>query len=1058
MKPVRLTMTAFGSFAEETSVLFDEFQSGLFLVVGETGAGKTTIFDAIVFALFGTASGSMRRPDMMHSDYVEKSTDTRVSLTFDHVGRRYTVSRTIHYRKSRSGQYSDGVLTAEFRAPDAEPLTGHTAVTKRCEELLGLNADQFKKIVMLAQGEFREFLSADAGKKSEILGRLFDSTEYVRYQSLLGAARTALSERRKAHRETVEHLMNSAFLPPAPEPDREDELYLPGDPHLLERLDALTERERTTAKLLTDGKTDARRALDALNVRRGAAAGDNEKLRELAKKNQHLLALEAQRAGVELLSERRSRGERAFRRVLPVLEKRTQAIAAAEAAGAEILRLRERAEELRTARGEAGSELARAEALEPRVRELQAEQRRVEESLPVYDEAARESEALAKAQKDVDELRRSLTETTGRKAAADAARADGEAELLTLEGAQTEAVRAQNLYALAAANVEELTGENGIRKGVEDAEKAARDLAAHEAVLAELVTEAAKKEEAYHRLYRAFIGGQAGLLGAELEETLRADGRARCPVCRSEFTDGEPHSFAVPLEGTPTQSQVDAAKEIFSAADQARQERSGLISELRAGLQRDRKTLLARACRLLPDCQSWEVLTGPGRLDRAAESFRSALAEADDRRGKAAERLARQDALKKRMSELAGENARLGEELEALRTRLQEAEKTAAARAERRKARQSALPFPTLDLARERIATLSKESAALTGRIEASRNAFNAAKEAADRAEGQLSAAEKALPGLERESELARERFLQALSDNGFSDAASFEAALPPAGEDAETWLARQAEIIADWHNDLENTRKRAAELTEQTAGLSYTDLEALDARLQEAEARVSAAEDALARHKALLQNHTDVRRKAAASLAALAETDAAWARLDKLADLALGAAGEGGKLSFERYVMGSIFRQVLEMANRRLDVMSGGQYTLVHTTNAGRANAVAGLEIEVLDASTGRQRGAASLSGGETFQVSLSLALGLSDVVYSRAGGIGLDAIFIDEGFGALDSGALDSAIGVLSQLTEGNRLVGVISHVDKLAESIPQKLRVKKTARGSVLTAELS
>ena len=145
-------------------------------------------------------------------------------------------------------------------------------------------------------------------------------------------------------------------------------------------------------------------------------------------------------------------------------------------------------------------------------------------------------------------------------------------------------------------------------------------------------------------------------------------------------------------------------------------------------------------------------------------------------------------------------------------------------------------------------------------------------------------------------------------------------------------------------------------------------------------------------------------------------------------------------------------------MANRRLDVMSGGRYTLVHTTNAPRANAVAGLEIEVLDASTGRQRPAGSLSGGETFQVSLSLALGLSDVVQSRSGGMGLDAIFIDEGFGALDSGALDSAVGVLTQLTEGDRLVGVISHVDKLEESIPQKLRVKKTARGSQLTCELS
>ena len=171
-----------------------------------------------------------------------------------------------------------------------------------------------------------------------------------------------------------------------------------------------------------------------------------------------------------------------------------------------------------------------------------------------------------------------------------------------------------------------------------------------------------------------------------------------------------------------------------------------------------------------------------------------------------------------------------------------------------------------------------------------------------------------------------------------------------------------------------------------------------------------------------------------------------------------MGAKSEGGKLSFERYVMGSIFREVLEMANRRLDIMSGGRYLLVHTTGAGRTNSVAGLEIEVLDLVTGKQRPSNSLSGGESFQVSMSLALGLSDVVQSHAGGIGLDTLFIDEGFGTLDGGALDNAVTVLKQLTEGNRLVGIISHVDKLEESIPQKLRVRKTGQGSRLTRELS
>ena len=170
-----------------------------------------------------------------------------------------------------------------------------------------------------------------------------------------------------------------------------------------------------------------------------------------------------------------------------------------------------------------------------------------------------------------------------------------------------------------------------------------------------------------------------------------------------------------------------------------------------------------------------------------------------------------------------------------------------------------------------------------------------------------------------------------------------------------------------------------------------------------------------------------------------------------------MGASGEGGKLSFDRYVMGAVFREILEMANRRMELMSGGRYELVHKTGADRKNAKAGLEIEVLDNSTGQQRPSGSLSGGEAFFTSLALALGLSDVVQSHAGGRQMDALFIDEGFGTLSDDVLDKALDVLNQLTEGKRLVGIISHVDKLSESIPQKIRVRSGEKGSTLSLEV-
>ena len=157
--------------------------------------------------------------------------------------------------------------------------------------------------------------------------------------------------------------------------------------------------------------------------------------------------------------------------------------------------------------------------------------------------------------------------------------------------------------------------------------------------------------------------------------------------------------------------------------------------------------------------------------------------------------------------------------------------------------------------------------------------------------------------------------------------------------------------------------------------------------------------------------------------------------------------------LSFDRYVMGYVFREILEMANQRLDIISGGRYELIHEVNARRDNAIAGLEISVLDMATGKSRPSSSLSGGESFFVSLALALGLSDVVQNHAGGTQLDALFIDEGFGSLDNGTLDMALEALNQLTAGKCLVGIISHVGKLEENIPQKIRVKNSEQGSSL-----
>ena len=1060
MRPIDLTMKAFGSFAKETAVRFSDFQSGLYLIVGETGAGKTTIFDAVVFALFGAASGSNRKPDMMHSDYVEKSEDTAVRLVFEQSGRRYTVERTIHFRKKRgtADEYGDGALDAVLTLPDgAPPVKGHGAVTKRCEELLGLNADQFRKIVMLAQGEFREFLAADAAKKSDILGRLFDSSEYVRYQNLLNASRAALADRRKQYRDTVDTVMRTVFK--APEDEEDGALYLPGDPRLTGDLDRLIAADRQKTAELAERKTAAQKAVDEINSRKGAAEGNNQKLDELLAAREHGQKLDGRREEMERLAREYALAEKAWRRVCPARERWNAARDAAQNAKRDIDSLRERVARLTGERDEAQTVVNGDGEANDRVLAVNAEDRKIADSLPRYDELATELAEYGRETDAAEALRGTLDAANERRNEASEKLSRGQEELSLLENADAEAARAEARYAQARENAAEWSGEGGVARGVEALREDEAALRADEETLAALAKDAGDAEARYHRAYQAFIGGQAGLMAAELEKALSETGSAVCPVCRSTFHAGREHEFAPLVEGTPTQAEVDAAKKRFEQCEKKRGDRSGAVEKQRAALEGRKDSLLARAKKLLPDCGGWEQLAGADYLSAASERFARAEADAEAAYEEAGRKQKRKAALREQRERLTAELNALAEETERGKQELGGAEKKLAALDAKIKTLRAALPFETREAAEAKRAALAEERDALSARIDAHRKALDAAKEALDKARGELTAKENALPGQESAASQAKNDYDTALAANGFSDAGALDAALAPMGaDDRESWLTRRQEELNAYRNECRNTEDRIRELAEQTREMSYTDLEELKRQLGEAGEARDAADGAYAAQNELLRNHEDVRRRIGDALNELRKTDGAWERLDRLAELAMGASAEGGKLSFERYVMGSIFREVLSMANRRLDVMSGGRYSLVHTMNAGRSNSVAGLEIEVLDVSTGRQRPANSLSGGETFQVSLSLALGLSDVVQSRAGGIGLDTIFIDEGFGALDSGALDNAIAVLGQLTEGNRLVGIISHVDKLEESIPQKLRVRKTAHGSELTSELS
>jgi exonuclease SbcC len=688
---------------------------------------------------------------------------------------------------------------------------------------------------------------------------------------------------------------------------------------------------------------------------------------------------------------------------------------------------------------------------------LRTEWQNIKNILPQYDALAENQAALQAEQAKTKAADEQQAEAQTK---LDAARAELEAiaaEQKTLAGIDAEAVAQENRCKEAQKNADALAD---IQSRVAARQRDAAALQTREAELEALSREALAAEEQHHKLYQRFLGGQAGLLAQQLEQSLNEQGHALCPVCGSAFHAGQPHTFATLPEGTPTQAVVDAAKAGYETKESERKTLQSKVDGLRATLHEKQEGILRDAKALLPDCEGWAQLAADAYLEEKRAVFAQALEAADKKMQALRAGQKRNAQLTQMQQQKAEEEKRLAERIDALN------EQAAAARlaAENLRAtilqQQKQLPYATKEEARAAQAELGVRGKALKDQIEANATALKDAENALASTVGALKNAEERLPALRREREQAAQELDAALRQAGFASLEEVHAALAcTGGTDSaswQAWLDTQNKKLMDFGSDCQHTAQRIEELTEQTAGFAYTDLDALDEQRAAAQAAYAAADEACKQLERLLDNHREVQRRVQTAQVELEKTDAAWQRLDDLADLAVGVNGEGGRLSFDRYVMGTVFQQILEMANRRLNIMSGGKYELNHLLNSERRNAVAGLDIEVLDMNTGKPRPSASLSGGESFLASLSLALGLSDVVQSRAGGRKLDALFIDEGFGSLDDSTLDTAMEVLGQLTEGNRLVGVISHVAKLEESIPQKIRVKNGKNGSSLALE--
>ncbi|TVL89677.1 AAA family ATPase [Streptomyces sp. SAJ15] len=1043
MRLHRMSVTAFGPFGGTQEVDFDELAAaGLFLLHGPTGAGKTSVLDAVCFGLYGGVPGARQGAGLtLRSDHADPHTLTEVVLELTVGGRRLEITRrpqqTRPKRSRKSTKGADGFTTQRAhselreRSADGEWVglsRSHQEIGLEIEQLLGMNREQFCQVVLLPQGDFARFLRADAEARGKLLGRLFDTGRFAAVEDHLAEARRTAQQRvvggderllALAHRMAQAAgdsadlrglaLLDAGGAPPAVPGQRtgsrarsraerptaraaraasgaERTAPAPGEPGFAAAVLEWAAIARSGARERADIAAAAVRTAEAAHDRAAAALESVRELDRLQRRHadarRRAAELDARRADVDQARARLERA-RAAESVAPALELH---------AGAE-----------REHQAAAAAERAARDLLPPRLADAPAEQlttmeRQLREELGRLAVARRAERRAAEIAVEAAEL--------DREARADEEAAQEAADWLAgweparlahqrrVEVAQAAAVQAERLGAQLGPAERQLAA--ALRR---DALEAEVDAAEDGSLRAR--REAATARERWLDLKERRLRG----IAAELAGGLLPG--EPCAVCGSADH---------PRPARAAEGHVDRAAEEAALADSERADAARKAAEERL---RELREAMAAARAEAADTPTVE-------LAHALEELRAAFATA---REAGADAHAAREALDHAEAEH-------GRRLEQLR----DAERDAASRASRRDV-----------LARER-ADLEEQVAQARG---AAASVADHARELERRVALLAGAADAA-----RATESAALRLKD--SDARLADAAYRAGFDTPRGAADAVLPDHRQRALQDhldrWHSE---SAAVAAELDDPqltaAAQAPPAALAAAQAALEDATLRLraaSAADDAARTRRADLDRLSE---QAATDARRLAPLRAEYDRVARLAALAAGTSADNErKMRLESYVLAARLEQVAAAASARLQHMSSGRYTLVHSderTGTRRA----GLGLHVIDSWTGRERDTATLSGGETFFASLALALGLADVVTDEAGGTRLDTLFIDEGFGSLDEQTLDEVLDVLDSLRERDRAVGIVSHVADLRRRIPAQLEVVKDRAGSAVRRKL-
>lgn len=1067
MKPIRLTMQAFGSYGEKTEI---DFQKGgdFFLISGDTGSGKSTIFDAMMFALYGEVSTvginkdkkKNEKLDEMLSQFVDvQKTKPYASLVFTAYQHgqeeTYTVRRTPRYtRPAKRGdaKLQDERETVELLMPDGSQYPGKLSETNRkIEELVGLTADQFRKVVMIAQGEFMDFLRANSDKKTELLRDLL-KTRY--YDDLTNKLQKQAGEKKKAaqtQRTKLSLIAANAVTEGLPEEDAltldeakgtvitAKELQPEQVDTLAEVLSGVCARLQIQQGELTRQQTSAQKDRDECMKRIEAAKPLMDSFKALESAERTLQECAAQADEIE--EKRGLIGKiRDAWAIEPKYQRMKDARDALTDAQTELAAKQQKLPKLKQTAADAKARHQQTEKTKDAATTQCAEvETKVEKALKTFDaldeaeKALRQvEEADTKAKADAKSAKKALDDF---KKQEDAWRTQ-EAELQGAEAAYEVCKQQNQQYRDLKKSLEELQSS---RKDVQEKRRQA-EAAAETYVGAKQKYQRA--QTAYDDYRLAFLNAQAGLLAREL-----APGKP-CPVCGAlehpapcQLTQENQQLNREELERR-RKAADDAAKAQETAASEAKSARDVLEVQQKAAAEQERKLVenaknirenvpMATAADVEAMLTAWLP-----ELQSASKSVQAKVKALDDVRKNLDGAKEKREQLEKAAAD-AQETAKSTEN-----------EKTTAATA--------------LDIHKKELfgsAYRTREDA-VAQRVQAeaalkqAKAAENQAKDDERRAHDAESACETRIQQLNEEMPQKQvnaaefnQQYQQTMAEKSLDEAqwksltADYDAEEPD----------RLQKVVSDFDQRKSKAEGQCATAQKAIAGREKPNMEQLEAASAAAESALKEVSDALEAAKHLHSDNAKVLKDLREGRDPLAEACKAANTAQHLSDVMAGTES-GNRMNLETFVQRSYMEKILCDANRRFRDMSNGQFELklINVEDAGEGRNK-GLDLEVYSIVTGKTRSVNTLSGGESFMAALSLALGMADQIQAATAAIHLDVMFIDEGFGSLSDNARNEAVNILKEMAGKQRQIGIISHVSELKDEIENQLIVKKDDRGS-------